>query len=183
MPSWLFDIVFPLFRWLHIVCTTLIVGGTLFFELVLPIAIEDLKNEERLLVMARARWVFRWVVWISVTGLLVSGVVNLAREWKLYQASQFGLILRLASTHMIIGGLSLFIALLLTIGRRPPEDPIRWMRLDLVLLLVTIFLGSTSRYMEMALYERGSARGKLPPATAPIVETPSTQSATSPAAP
>src|SRR5207245_2611809 len=79
MPYWLYDIVYPLSRWLHIVCTTLIVGGTLFFELVLPIAIEDLKREQQLYVFARARLVFRWVVWIGVAGLLLSGVVSLHR--------------------------------------------------------------------------------------------------------
>ena len=56
MPYWLYDIVYPLSRWLHIVCTTLIVGGTLFFELVLPIAIEDLKREQQLYVFARRGW-------------------------------------------------------------------------------------------------------------------------------
>src|SRR5215208_7107416 len=77
-----YSIVYPLSRWLHIVCTTLIVGGTLFFELVLPIAIEDLKREQQLYVFARARLVFRWVVGVGVLGLLISGGAALYRMWS-----------------------------------------------------------------------------------------------------
>src|SRR5215212_2621767 len=84
-----FNIVYPLSRWLHMVGMTLIVGGTLFFELVLPIAIEDLKREQ-----------------------------------------------------------------LLTIGRAPPENPVRWMKLNLMVLLVAIFLGSAMRHVQLSLAEQ-----------------------------
>src|SRR3954469_1111860 len=99
MPYWLYDILFPVSRWVHIVTTTLIVGGTLFFELVLPIAIEDLKREQQLYVFARARLVFRWVVWISVAGLSISGFVSLYRMWKPYQLEEFGYVSRWAVAH------------------------------------------------------------------------------------
>src|SRR5438477_12616471 len=90
MPYWIPDILYPLSRWLHIVCTTLIVGGTLFFELVLPIAIEDLKREQQLYVFARARLVFRWVVWTGVAGRLLSGVVLRGRIWKPSPREEWG---------------------------------------------------------------------------------------------
>src|SRR5215210_5753481 len=99
MPYW-YDIVYPLSRWLHIVCTTLILGGTLFFELVLPAAIEDLKREQQLYVFARARWVFRWVVWIGVGGLLLSGAVSLFRQWDTYHTGEFIFVWRWAIAHI-----------------------------------------------------------------------------------
>src|SRR5690349_10783627 len=85
MPDWIWHIIYPITTWLHIVCTTLLVGGTLFYELVVPIAIEDLRPEQQLYVFARARWVFRWVVWVSVALLLVSGLVTTWRMWPIYQ--------------------------------------------------------------------------------------------------
>src|SRR5258706_13580988 len=126
MPYWLYDIVYPLSRWLHVVCTTLIVGGTLFFELVLPIAIEDLKREQQLYVFARARLVFRWVVWISVIGLLASGAASLYRTWNTYPRDEYTG--RWALAHVALGAIAMVIGLLLTIGRHPPENPVRWMR-------------------------------------------------------
>jgi uncharacterized membrane protein len=174
MAEWLNDIVYPINRWLHIVCTTLIVGGTLFFELVLPIAIEDLKREQQLYVFARARWVFRWVVWISVAGLLLTGGIGLQRMWQTYQTQAFSIIRWWAATHMLVGATALVIGLLLTIGRRPPEDPVRWMRLNLVILLVAIFLGSATRHFQLTLWERQEARegaGKVPDGMPPVLET------------
>src|SRR5215212_1522788 len=154
MPYWLYDIVYPLSRWVHIVCTTLIVGGTLFFELVLPIAIEDLKREQQLYVFARARLVFRWVVWIGVSGLLLSGFVSLQRLWGPYQFQEGGYVARWALSHVALGAVGMVVGLLLTSGRRPPENPVRWMRLNLVILLVVIFLGSATRHFQLSLTER-----------------------------
>src|SRR5687768_1760633 len=115
------DILYPVSRWVHLVCTTLIVGGTLFFELVLPIAIEDLKREQQLYVMARARLVFRWVVWISVGGLLMSGGVETWRQWGLYGEGAY--VSRWAIAHVGLGVVGMTVALVLTMGNRPPENP------------------------------------------------------------
>jgi uncharacterized membrane protein len=161
MPTWVSDIIHPLTRWVHMVCTTLIVGGTLFFELVLPIAIEDLKREQQLYVFARARLVFRWVVWISVIGLLASGGASVYRMWYAYTRDEY--IARWAVAHILLGVIGMVIALLLTIGRQPPENPVRWMRLNLVILLVTIFVGSATRHFQLALTERRpESAGKVP---------------------
>lgn len=156
------DILFPISRWVHMVCTTLIVGGTLFFELVLPIAIEDLKREQQLYVMARARLVFRWVVWISVGGLLLSGGVGAWRLLDLYGGD--GYVSRWAMAHVGLGVVGMVVALVLTTGSRPPEHPVRWMRLNLVILLVAIFLGSATRHFQLALREKSLREPKAPPA-------------------
>ncbi len=156
-PAWVNHIIQPISRWLHIVATTLLVGGTLFFELVLPIAIADLRKEDQLYVFARARWVFRWVVWISTSILITTGILSLDRLWQTYHTPMvrggFPQSLPWAIAHMALGAASIVIALSLTIGGRPPKHPIRWMRVNLVLLLVAVVLASTSRHVRLTIYE------------------------------
>jgi hypothetical protein len=159
------SILYPLTRWVHIVCSTLIAGGTLFFELVLPIALEDLSREQRFYALARARLVFRWVVWLSVAGLMLSGGVTLHRMWDTYFTDEFRDVVRWAIAHIVGGTLAMIIALVLTIGRRPPENPLGWMRVNLVILFIVIFLGSATRYFQVALTEHDKAPGRVPPAT------------------
>ena len=43
--------------------------------------------------------------------------------------------------------LSIVIALFLTISNKPPAHPIPWMRLNLVILLIVIFLASATRHV------------------------------------
>jgi uncharacterized membrane protein len=154
MPTWAYDILYPVSGWLHAVCTTLIVGGTLFFELVLPIAIDELKREQQLFVLARARLVFRWVVWISVAGLLLSGGLSLYRMRASFASGGLSIDGWWALAHVGLGVLGMIIALLLTVGGRPPENPVGWMRLNLVILLVAIFLGGAIRHFQLPLGDR-----------------------------
>src|ERR1700722_3259583 len=84
IPDWLQQAIFPINRWLHIVCTTLLVGGTLFYEFVIPKAIEDLKEETQLAVLGRVRWFFRQVVIFSALVLIVTGSVSMYQQWRLY---------------------------------------------------------------------------------------------------
>jgi uncharacterized membrane protein len=169
-----YNIVYPLSRWLHMVGMTLIVGGTLFFELVLPIAIEDLKREQQLYVFARARLVFRWVVWIGVAGLLISGLVSLQRMWKPYQLGEFRDVSIWVFAHVGLGAIGMIVGLLLTIGRAPPENPVRWMKLNLMVLLVAIFLGSAMRHVQLSLAEQ-PREGKIRSADGWLSFEPTTQ--------
>ncbi len=166
MPDPVYHILILINRYLHIVCTTLLVGGTLFYEMVVPIAIGELKTEQQLSVFARARWVFKRIVWISAFVLIITGCVSSYRNLGYYVGGD-DLIPRVpfappASTmahsawlkaglwwaaHASTGVLTVVIALFLTISRRPPAHPIPWMRLNLVILLIVIFLGSAARHV------------------------------------
>src|SRR5476649_1907153 len=85
LPDWANPIVLPLNRWVHIVCTTALVGGTLFYEFVIPRAIEELKEETQLAVLGRVRWIFRQIVVVSAVLLVTSGAVSTWRIWPAYQ--------------------------------------------------------------------------------------------------
>lgn len=152
MEEWFWHILYPISRWMHIVGTTLLVGGTLFYELIVPVAIEDLKEEQRLTVFNRARWAFRSVVWISVCMVVASGSVSL---WRLSSGSNdlFGQTRWWAIAHIAVGSLAMFIALLLIVRRQPPVHPIGWMRLNLVLLLTAILLAGIARHVRLTVHE------------------------------
>jgi hypothetical protein len=162
-------------RYLHIACTTVLVGGTLFYEMVVPGAIEELKPEQQYDVFGRARWVFKRIVWISAVLLILSGIVTTRRHWQAYKAEppasqsttfedadESPSVLRRPgwwwAAHASTGGLAVLIAVYLTTVARPPDHPIGWMRLNLVILLVVIFLASATRHVR--LFNAGTARGR-----------------------
>lgn len=169
-------------RWVHIVCTTLLVGGTLFYEMVVPVAIDDLKPETQLAVFARARWVFRWIVWLSAALLLLTGAVASKANWTSYTGEAYAPRVFPApsqgapvptvtpaaqrsgwwwAAHASCGGLTIIIALFLTFGNRPPDRPVQWMRLNLVLLMIVIFLASATGHVRLAETSRASEQAAL----------------------
>jgi hypothetical protein len=166
MPEAIGHVLDLLCRYIHIVCATLLVGGTLFYEMVVPAAIADLKEEQQLSVFARARWIFNSVVWTSVILMVVSGIVSSRRHWPEYARAEQPTVDATDSlpmravpaarrpgwwwvAHLSTGGLALLIAVSLTAGSRPPNYPVQWMRINMVILLVVIFLGSATRHMRL----------------------------------
>jgi peptidoglycan/LPS O-acetylase OafA/YrhL len=162
-------------RYIHIVATAMIVGGTLFYEMVVPPAIDDLKTEVQLAVFGRMRWVFRWVVYSSTIALLITGGVSAYRNYDKVLKGDFLSFLAQRSSpeevehletesifnrpkpwfiaHLAAGALSLLIAVALVSGGKPPERPLQWMRLNLFLLMIAIFLGSASRGARQNLFD------------------------------
>jgi hypothetical protein len=163
MNSIVESMFFLLARYIHIVCATLLVGGTLFYEMVVPVAIDDLRPEQQLLVFARARWMFKQIVWISAFLILVSGIASSYTHWKAYEGEDQTVTSSRSqpevshptppiarpgwwwAAHASTGLLAVAISLSLTIGNTPPNQPIRWMRLNLIILLLIIFLGTVTR--------------------------------------
>jgi hypothetical protein len=159
-PDSLIHIIYTLARWLHMIGSTLLIGGTLFYEFVIPIAIEDLKPELQLIVVGRTRWVFRKVVYFSVIVLILTGVTSTFRQWNDYTVL-FPPARPWWATHVGLGIIAMAIALRLTIGRHVP--PIRWMRFNLGLLLVVVFLASASRHVQMTMREPNDRDNPPPP--------------------
>jgi hypothetical protein len=167
----LHTLVYLFARYLHIVCATVLVGGTLFYEMVVPPAIDDLKQEQQLLIFARARLFFKWLVWVSAAVILVSGIVSSYGHWGDYSREFASPLARPGwwwAAHGSCGVLALLIAVSLTIGKAPPTQPIRWMRLNLVILLLVMFLATVTRQTRLESSSPPQTSGaNEPPETAP----------------
>jgi hypothetical protein len=169
-------LIYLLSRYLHIVCATLLVGGTLFYEMVVPIAIDELSTAQQLLVIARARWVFKWIVWLSAGTILISGIVSSRNHWLQYTNDRIPAMQAPPrfqrppevsvpippagragwwwAAHASTGVVAVLISLSLTIGKVPPSQPIRWMRLNLVILLLVMFLATATRHARLQSQQR-----------------------------
>lgn len=150
--DWLTHIIQPLSRWLHIVGTALLIGGTLFYEFVVPRAVEDLKDEQQLSVFGKVRWAFRLVVMFAATAMMITGLQQLIKQWPFYTETQKEAA-PWAVVHIGTGLLALLIALRLTTTNRVPSKPLLWMRVNLVLLLVCAFFASTTRHVRLTIRE------------------------------
>ena len=158
-------------RYFHIVFAMLLVGGTLFFEMVVPVAIGELKQEQQLLVLARA-------VDVSLDRDAVGarpgsyGPVLNACNWSTYQAEEQLARLEMSESHAalkdlpfymrpkfwwlmhaILGTSAVIGAVLLVAGNRPPDRPIHWMRINLVLLMAAILMASAMRHFRLKIVE------------------------------
>jgi hypothetical protein len=151
--DYLWEVLMLAMRWVHIVAVSLIVGGTLFYELVVPRAIEDLPQEQQLYVFARARWAFRWVIYWSAAAIIVSGAVSLYGMFPSY-TSLYPRTFWPALIHVAAGLAALGIAVHLVVGGHPPRSPVAWMRISLVILLVTILAANLTRHVRFSARER-----------------------------
>ncbi len=160
--AWYFHAFFVLNRWFHIVGMTLLVGGILFFEFVVPLAVEDLQDDQRLAVFGRARWVFRKIIWVSVLCIFFSGLFAMLRMWPMYgDLEHVEKAFRTSwvgpkpwfIAHTAVGLVGMLMALRLTGGRSPMKQPVQWMRLTLIVLVVSIFLAAVTRYVHLHLHE------------------------------
>lgn len=154
----------PLLHWLftvnrctHIVATTTLVGGVLFFRFVVPHATAHLKDEQQLAVFGQARWLFRRIVWVSVLALVLSGLISLWRVWPIYtwEGSQthrpWLTSLPWAVGHVAVGLIGFALAFRVTATARLLNRPIRWLTVTLIFLLLAIFLASAARHVELHL--------------------------------
>jgi hypothetical protein len=169
-PQFYQGVPYLLARYFHIVCTALIVGGTLFFEWVVPVAIKDLQTPEQLAVFGRARWFFRRIVWVAAVLLLISGVIGSVQHWDSYKApepEEVSVTFRVGwwwVAHAASGVLALLIALMLTSLPVPPSHPVGWMRANLIVLLTVIFFASVTEHIriertQQMLAEAGGVAG------------------------
>lgn len=170
-PSVWLNVLYLVCRYMHLVSAMLLVGGILFYETVVPIAIADLKAEVQLAVFARARWVFRWVVWSGAAILVLTGVFMSVWKFNTYVESQLvpqvpyirhvlgdvALPLRTGwwwAAHVVSAVLAMLVAAHMVSGDRPPQHPVTWLRLDLMVLLIVVFFATVTRQVDQIHHDR-----------------------------
>ena len=157
--QWMEHILFALSRWLHLVSMTLLVGGTLFFEFVVPEAIDDLKEEQQLSVFARSRWVFRRITWLCAALLPITGGISMFRLWSTYRERSFGFLdLNVSgywmATHVLFAILAITLAVHVVLTNARPGASRLWMQLNLILLLAVMFMAVAARHVRLTIRER-----------------------------
>ena len=173
VPEWVHAVVLPLNRWLHIIAMAALVGGTLFYEFVIPKAIEDLKPESRLAVIGRTRWAFRRLVTLSVVTLLVTGAISTWRLWPLYHG-RYATAYPWVAMHIGLGVLGALVALGLTFGLSVPPRPFLWLRVNFVILLVVAYTAAVSRHIRLSISDTWERYYFPPPGSFPVNEQPPT---------
>jgi hypothetical protein len=173
------NLAYVLERFVHVAAMALLLGGTVFYVWVVPWAIAELKEESKLIVFARARITFRWIVFSAALVLLISGAIMTAHSMWIYRGEQIPLLRQMArisnpaaphtasldhpsllekptlwfSLHVGAAVISLLIATALVRGGRPPHSPLSWMRLNFVLLMLAVLFAVLARESRQRLGE------------------------------
>ncbi len=185
LAVWL-NVLYLLCRYVHLIAAMLLVGGFLFYEMVVPMAIADLKEQAQLAVFAQARWTFRWITWGSIVAVIVTGSYMTVFRMQTYIESEFipspvdvvqrdtiPWALRTGwwwAAHVLSAGVAILVALHLVSGDRPPTSPVSWLRLDLMLLLIVIFFATVTRQVDQIHYQR--AINLISPTMRPLIQYP-----------
>jgi hypothetical protein len=187
LAVWL-NVLYLLCRYAHLVGAMLLVGGFLFYEMVVPQAIAELTEPSQLAVFARARWVFRWVTWGSIVVIILTGAYLTVYRMQTYIESEFipnpsdymhreaiPWALRTGwwwAAHVLSAGFAILVALHLVSGDRPISHPVSWLRFDLMLLLVVVFFATVTRQVDQIHHQR-AMNLMFPPALRTPAELPS----------
>jgi len=145
-----FDFVGILFRWLHILPATIVVGGTYYARFVLSPSSENLSADEKQQLTEQLR--SRWAKFVhpAIALLLLSGLVNIGRIVSGYEVAPY--------YHAVFGvkfllALAIFyIAIMLTgrsaAAKRLQEKARFWLTVNVVLVTVLVMLSGVLRMSE-----------------------------------
>ena len=173
IPDWVFHVILAVARWVHILGTALLVGGTLFFEFVVPRAIDEMRMEDQMSTIARLRVAFRQVVWLSAVILPISGLFSMYHLWPGYlkpYGSGYSAAFPWAMSHMVGGCIVVFIAVAIVAGRRVPDRARGWLKVNFVIMLAVIFLASAARHVRLYTRDREARMGTAIPLTQPLLK-------------
>jgi hypothetical protein len=165
---------YVLARYGHVVASMLLIGGLLFHEMVVPHALSDEKEETQRALFARTRWAFHRIGWSCLVLILLSGIVMSTARLPSYLRQEYfssenfsgvaGLQLPIGLrtgwwwvAHTSAGVIAMLIAVSVLSSSRPLAHPIPWLRLDLIVLLVVVFLGSVTHYVNLLHLEQAQA--------------------------
>src|SRR3954447_3517414 len=139
-------IVDVLFRWLHVIAACLAIGGAFFIRVILPIGLGPLEAEQREGVFLRCRRAYKMGVHPCILALLVTGAYNAWKNWPTYSLSR-GVMHGLFGVHMLMGVIVIGVSLWLLAGREPVRTHRGWMRVNLLLMFLTVAAASSLKWV------------------------------------
>ena len=140
------EVLIILSRWLHVMSAILVIGGTFFMRVILPLGLAQADPASREAVFLRCRRVFKMLVHTCILFLILSGVFNTMRAWNDYRLNR-PLMHGLWGPHVILGATAMVIALILLAPKQPPKWHKTGAAINLVILFMAVALASTLKYV------------------------------------
>ena len=139
------DVLVVVSRWLHVMSAILAIGGAFFLRVVLPPALAQADAASRDAVLRRARRIFKIVIHVCATLLLLSGAFNSWRNFGDYTRLRESpaLMHALWGTHMLLGLVAIGISIWLLAPKEPSKNNRKWLTVNLVILFLAVALAST----------------------------------------
>ena len=134
-----------LMRYLHLVSACLAVGGAFFMRFLLPVGTRDLDPEKKEYVLLRSRRAFKMVVHPAMLGFIVSGIYNSIRLFPQYKANP-PVLHGLWGVHILLALAIFTISIILLKGVEPPRNHRTWMKINVVLMLLTILVAGSLKW-------------------------------------
>jgi uncharacterized membrane protein len=148
------EVLIVLSRWFHIMSAVLVIGGTFFMRVILPLGLAQADPASREAVFLRCRRVFKMLVHTCILFLLLSGAFNTWRACDDYKLNR-PLMPGLWGTHFFLGLTAMVIALILLAPKQPPKWHKTGAAINLVILFLAVAIASTLKYVhDQAIRER-----------------------------
>jgi uncharacterized membrane protein len=148
------ELLIVLSRWIHVMSAVLVIGGTFFIRMILPLGLAQADAASREAVFLRCRRIFKMLVHTCILLLLLSGGFNTWRAWGDYRLNR-PLMHGLWGPHVFLGLTAMLIALITLAGRAPPRWHKQGAAINLVLLFLAVAAASTLKYVhDQAIRDR-----------------------------
>ncbi len=140
------EVLIILSRWLHIISAVLVIGGTFFMRIILPLGLAQSDAASREAVFLRCRRIFKMLVHTCILFLLLSGAFNTWRAWGDYRLNR-PLMHGLWGPHLFLGVTAMVIALILLAPKQPPKWHKTGAAVNLVILFLAVAVASTLKFV------------------------------------
>ena len=138
-----------LMRYLHLVSAVLAVGGAFFLLICVPAGLKLIDEARRDEVMLKIRRAFKMTVHPAILFLIVTGAYN---SWKLWpEPKNMGRYHMFWGPHLLLAIVVFCISLWLLAGKGLRANHRTWLKVNVVLMLLTILAASGARWSRLKM--------------------------------
>ena len=130
------------FRWLHVITACIVIGCAFFMTVLLPAGLRGLEDAQSEPAFLRSRRALKMVIHTGILLFIISGVYNylvnreLYQQWPKMTQSVFGI-------HVLGAAIAWTIMIAFLAGREPFRGYRTWMKINIVVLILTVAAAST----------------------------------------